>query len=378
LPDEAKPNQPPKVEEGDVDDDTKLDDDGTQDDPTKEVTDPKLEEGQVDPKAKVDGKPGKQSPWKLVESYKAKNRQLEAEVAEFRTKASAPGELPKELQEQVEAIKKRNAELENEIGFVNYRKSKEFVENFEKPYNTAWREALSALEGLSVKTTNPQSGEETHHPLSPQDIAHLANLDPKAARDQIRHFFPDDYAEVKSHVDKIRSLANAQNERLKEYESKGGDWEKQRQEQAITAHKAMAEQNMKLWKEVNDEAISKYEFLRPVDGDEVRNDKLAKSTSFVDEAMRVSASDPKLSPEERKRALKIHSAVRNRAIGFGVLAHENKSLKAKVTELEKALADFQASQPTNGHGRGQEGQVREVDTLDQALGDMEAYFRKGR
>ncbi len=365
LPDEARPNQPHKPEPQPQDDaDADLDDGAKSDaDPTKEAEDAKAQEDQkLD--AKVLPKPGnKKDPWKYVESYRKKVRELESQYAELKA-SQVEGAVPKEVAEKLSAIEKRNAELENEIGYVNYSKSKEFVETYQKPYENAWRDALASLNGLRISYQHPETGDTVAREITPTDIAALANLDPSAARAEIRQRFPDDYAEVKSHVDKIRSLANAQNEKLKEQQGKGGEWQKQQHEQAVASQRQVAEANLKEWKAANDEFTQKHDFLRPIEGEDERNSRLERAIAFVDEAMNSRANDPAMPAEARKKAIRAHAAIRNRAIAFSTLSHENKSLKGKVAELEKALADYQSSTPGNGEGAGKEAMALEPNGAD--------------
>jgi len=46
--------------------------------------------------------------------------------------------------------------------------------------------------------------------------------------------------------------------------------------------------------------------------------------------------------------------VRNRAIAYSVLMHENKALKAQLAEREAALKAFEDSGPTDGNGKGKQ------------------------
>ena len=123
-------------------------------DPEAKLDDEAKPEGEAKPEEKPgpEGKPGepekpgKTSPWKLVESYKKSNAALQQEIAQLRT-TMKPGELPKEHQDKFTAIEARNKELEDEIRHVNYSKSKEFAEQYQKPYEEAWTERHRRFEG---------------------------------------------------------------------------------------------------------------------------------------------------------------------------------------------------------------------------------------
>lgn len=321
------------------------------------------------------GKSGKVSPWKLVDHYKATNTSLQKEIAELRTQQGQP---PKEWLDKLTSAQKRAEELENHIRFVDYQKSGEFTEKYTKPYEEAWMRAISGLKGLKVQWTNPETGEVSGRDITPQDIAALANMDPAAARQEIRQRFPEDAAEVKTYVERIRDLAYAQNQALEEHRTKGAEhWNAQAQ--ALQAkQRAFIESNTKLWESINKEAMEKFDFLRPVEGDEARNAKLEAAVKFVEDALATRITDPKLSDEDRANVLRKHAALRNRAIGYSVLLHENKGLKAKVGELEKALKAYEKSEPTSGDGKGKDkaADVNGEGLMDSVLSGMSKYVRR--
>ena len=94
---------------------------------------------------------------------------------------------------------------------------------------------------------------------------------------------------------------------------------------------------------------------------------------FVDETLKKNLNSAK-TVEERDAIIKAHAALRNRAVGFSVLKHENVSLKAKVAELEKAIAEFQASEPTGGGPKSEtNGEHGGGDEMANAFGRMSNY-----
>lgn len=330
-----------------------------------------------DQEPRIDKEGKRRDPWRLVDSMRKQNRDLLRENAELRDVKN--GELPPEWKSKWEVMEKRNTELENEIGFVNYRKSKEFITNYEQPFKQAWGEAWSALEGLQIAyrdgSTDPNTGQPVvkHGDMTMHDIQRLATMPPKEARIAIENMFPNPIhaSEVTGHVGKIRNLVNAQNARLEEYQEKGGEWQRAQQEEASKVHRMTAETNQKLWKEANESFTERHDFLRPAEGDEAHNQALDKAVAFVEEAMAINIGDPKLTADERRTAVRKLVALKQRAIGYGVLSHRNRALKARVAELEKSLSDYQASAPGGGEGRAQDGNHVETDAFDMAMKDLE-------
>ena len=332
-----------------------------------------------DEEPRVDEKGRRRNPWDLVNNYRSRNRELTKEIDELRSKGGTNGEPPAEWKAKYEAVEKRNKELEDEIGFTNYTKSKEFIDKFQAPYMAAYKEAAYALSGLKVRfeKTDQETGETvvTQRDMTQDDITILANMKPEDARIEMKMRFPEDWVEVKTHVDKVRAMANAQNTHLEERRKNGGEWQRQQQEQRTQLLQNMVAENRKTWGDLLAEDTKKFAFLRPVDGDTARNERLEKATKFIEEALKVNAMDPRLSPEQRREVLRKHVAMRNRAIGFSVLNHENKTLKAKVAELEKSLKQYAESEPAAGEGRGREGTAMEVSTLDQAAEGLRKYAK---
>lgn len=332
------------------------------------------EEAKPDEKAGPEGKPGepaaektgKTSPWKLVESYKKSNAQLQQEIAELRT-SMKPGELPKEHQDKFTAIEARNKELEDEIRHVNYSKSKEFEEQYQKPYEEAWVNAISDLKELVI--TNDDGSSRTS---TAQDLIALSNMPLGQARATAKAWFGDSADDVMAHRRTIRDLSDKQTKALEDSKTHGSERDQQRTAEMQAKHKARSEESAKVWAQVNAEALEKYEYLRPVEGETERNEKLEKATAFVDKTLKMNLNQAK-TVEERDSIIKAHAALRNRAVGFSVLKHENVSLKAKVVELEKAIAEFQASEPTNGGPKSQPNGEASGDEMGAAMGRMSNY-----
>lgn len=326
------------------------------------------EEPKADETKPADGKPGKTSPWKLVESYKKTNTQLQKEIADLR-QSIKPGELPKEHQDRFAAIEARNKELEDEIRHVNYSKSKEFADQYQKPYEEAWVNAISDLKELVITNDDGSSRAATA-----QDLIALANMPLGQARATAKAWFGDSADDVMSHRRTIRDLSEKQTKALEASKTQGSERDQQRTAEMQAQQKARAEETAKVWSQYNSEAVEKYDYLRPVEGETERNEKLEKAQKFVDDTLKANINSAK-TQEERDQIIRAHSALRNRAIGFSTLKHENVSLKAKVAELEKAIAEFQASEPTNGGPKSQpNGEFDGGDEMGAAMGRLTKYL----
>ena len=84
--------------------------------------------------------------------------------------------------------------------------------------------------------------------------------------------------------------------------------------------------------------------------------------------------DPRLTSGEREQVIAAHAAVFNWATAGPRLAHQNKSLKAKVAELEKDLEAYEKTESpgaSDGAGRSTSGKGDGRVTMDSVLADLE-------
>lgn len=359
----AKPAKPAAKPAEAEEPEAKLDDEAKPGEEAKPEEKPGPEGKPGEPAAE---KPGKTSPWKLVESYKKSNAQLQQEIAELRT-SMKPGELPKEHQEKFAAIEARNKELEDEIRHVNFSKSKEFAEQYQKPYEEAWVNAIADLKELVITNEDGSSRAATA-----QDLIALSNMPLGQARATAKEWFGDSADDVMAHRRTIRDLSDKQTKALEESKKGGSERDQQRTAEMQAKQKARSEESAKVWKSVNEEAMAKYEYLRPVEGETERNEKLEKAQKFVDETLKRSVNSAK-TEQERDEILRSHAAVRNRAIGFSTLKHENASLRARVAELEKSMSEFQASEPSGGEPRHQGNGEPAGDEMGNSLARLANY-----
>ncbi len=344
--------------------------------PAPKLEEPKPGEDETPPEtppteAPKPGEKPKASPWKLVEQYKTKLAQLEREAAELRTNPASHPHF-KEVTAKAEAIAKRNEELENHIRYVDYSKSKEFTEQYQKPYEEAWAKAVGELKELTVETEDGMSRAATA-----QDMVALCNMPLKQARESAKAWFGDCADDVIAHRRQIRDLSEKQTKALENAKTMAGEREKQWSAEHQKADQQLQEEIGGIWKASNDEALAKFDFLKPQEGEPERNEKLDKAIKFVDEAFAASARDPRLTPQQRAEVVKKHAALRNRAIAYSPLLHENKKLRAQLEESKKALAAYQQSEPGKGNGTSNHEELPSGDLMGTALRSMDKYADRG-
>jgi len=353
-----KPAEPPKPESDDepVVDNFDLEGrpDTTESKADAKSTDAPKPEDAKPPEKLVDEKgkpvdPKKVSPWKLLDQFKGRLTATEKENVELKERLSKVPDITR-----LETIDKRNKELEEEIKYHNYAKSQEYQEKYQKPYEDAWTKAISDLGELEVLAEDGSASRKA----TASDLISLARLPLGEARKLANQMFGDSASDVMMHRQKIRDLSDAQNRALEEAKKSGND----RQEQYAAKMQSVVKEVSTLWEKFNTEDASKYEFLKPREGDDEFNTKLTKAQTLVDTAFSTNATDPNLTPEQRAQAVRAHSAVRNRAIAYSALKLENARLQKQIKERDEKLKAYENSEPTGGSAGGATGKPQQAST----------------
>jgi hypothetical protein len=290
---------------------------------------------------------GKANPWKIVD-------QLRNELAEAK-KSTGQGLAEKEKGEfltKLQEFEKRNAELENEMRFVNYEKSAEFKTKYEQPYDNAWKKAAGELKEIPVIT-----GEGTSRPATPQDLLKLVNMPLGEARALADEMFGPFANDIMAHRKEIRNLFDSRSQALEEARKTGAEREKQQREMIEKGWGALQNHVKEQWVKENEswtkhEKVGKY--LTPSEGDEEGNKRLAKGFALADKALATNPMDPNLSTEQRAEAVKSMAALRNRAAAFGRLTHIVEARDKEIAALKEKLKGYESSEPGAAGGTAKE------------------------
>lgn len=326
-----------KVEEAAKTPTTPETEDGEETEETTETATEASKTSATDPKAKV-----KVNPWKLVDEWKGKAATLESQLME--TKKLIPDEVGRKTEvERLTKAESRAKELEDEIRYVNYAKSEEFLTKFDQPYEHSFKTAMAELGELTVQDQNGNA-----RPAQPQDLLDLVNAPLGKAKELAIEKFGDFADEAMAHRKDVRQLWEKRGQALNDARKVAADREQQMREQGISAHKELTKFVSENWekaveavKTMPDEA----EFFQMIEGDEERNTILEKGYKFADEALAVSPMDPRLKPEDRATIIKKVAAARNRISAYPVLKHLLKQERAEKHELMEKLKQYEASTP---------------------------------
>lgn len=307
---------------------------------------PPADKASKEPLLDEKGKPidkTKISPWKLVDKFKERALSAEARAIAAEERIGKMADVEQSLK-RIEAVEARNKELEEEIKYQNFSKSKEYEEKYQKPYEAAWAKAAKELGELEVLD---ESGAVSRRANS-QDLIALANMPLGQARKTATAMFGDSANDVMLHRQRIIDLSEAQREALDTARKSGTE----RTEQSTLKQQAIAKEVATHWEAANTEAASRLEYLKAKEGDTEWNGAITKAQGMVDRAFgRIAEiNNPNLPPEERAKIIKEYSAARNRAIAYSPLKLENTRLRAELAKRDEKLKQYEESEPTAGNG----------------------------
>lgn len=283
--------------------------------------------------------------------YRSLGRALEEAQTKLRTQSDEIAKLKDEVDktkakpvedtertafvEKLTAAEKRVQELEDEIKYVNYAKSTEFVDKYKKPYEEAWQKAVAELSELTVEQEDGSSRQATAN-----DLVVLANMPLGEARKLAKTMFGDAADDVMTHRRAIRELSDAQTKALESARTNSTEREKQ----LAVQQAQMREAATKAWQASNQSLEEKYPnwFGHP-DTDPEGNELFDKSREQIDRFLFMQTE--KLAPEAM---VKFHALVRAKFANHDRLAMHNKKLREENATLKKTIEDYEKSEPPAG------------------------------
>lgn len=317
---------------------------------------------------------------KIREELSPKVQKLEAKIREL--ESSKPAEL-EPLQQKLTQTEKRNAELEQQIEFLDFQKSPKFQKEYWEPYVAKYNEALNELRQVEVEEAdgNVRRGTE-------DDLLELWSLESGALRKRANEKFGDSADDIVPIIKEVQRLGRAQAQALNEAQKNS--------ETRIAERKAMtvtetAERKRK-FTEYNDQLAEKFpKFFKPVDGDTEGNKRWNRGlalTELLFPTHELTEEERAMLPESfrvdleahgrlsRDNVIRMHALIRNKAANHDRIAYALKTTRAELKEARKALAQYEQSEPPGGGGTpsgGGTGDGRwdtdandEIDKLDRA------------
>lgn len=267
--------------------------------------------------------------------YRPKLQSLEAKTKEYektieQLKAQQPDVKP--FQEKLSAYEKELTQLREIVRFADYKKSPEFVDKYQKPYEEAWSKAVSEVTQLSLEMEDGTARKATANDLLALANAPLDQLDDLASK-----WFPRSSARVIRHVEKIRDLAESQDKALEEAKKGAVGFQEKQSQAASQASEAFS----KAYAGATNEITQKYaKWFAPDETDPKGNEILKKGFEYADSVF--SPKGTQLTPEQKAGRLAV---IRAKAANHDRLVAKVKSSNERIAELESKLAQYEESEP---------------------------------
>jgi hypothetical protein len=284
-------------------------------------------------KPEVDEPDAKVIPKHFREAYettKAEKKRLSEELETFR-KSSVDA---KALKDQLEAMQKRNEEMEGTFRAHKFEASSEYKDKYLKPLEHIYNAALRDLNELEVTDASGNPRQATA-----SDFETIVKLPIGRAIAHAKELFGDAAPTILAHRDKIKSITSEAQSAREHHQQRWQEMERESKAQSVTRNENMRE----LWNKANADLTTKYaEVFGDAEGDDEGNKLMASGRQLADLALLGNVEIP---DEQRVR---VHAEIRNRAAAFGREVVRRHKLESEVKELKSKLADFEKSVPSKG------------------------------
>jgi hypothetical protein len=290
---------------------------------------------------------------------------LEKQLAESKAKPVDDTER-KTYTEQIAGLNKKLEDAMGSLKFADYESSEEYTTKYEAPFVEAWNDGVQQVTGLSVVT------DEGTRKGTPEDFqAIMRESDNERAATMATEMFGSNAFYVLASRRELVKLNNARVKAVGEFKSGLSErlkTEAEKAEKTKTEFESQRIQRITTFKKLNDEAATKYpDLFAPLEGDDEGNKILEKGFKDADLAFQGANG---LSSDQ---VVRLHSAVRNRAAGFGRLTYRLKQRDSRIAELEKELAEIRGSAP----GDGAVGKSDQKPKVLSAFDEIEAAAGRG-
>jgi hypothetical protein len=244
------------------------------------------------------------------------------------------------LKKELDDIRKRNEELDTEVRFMDYTRSRDYKERFEEPVKNAWKAAIDDIDGIVVEDADGE------RPATHRDIVALMGMPTGKAAVEAQKMFGAAAPEIMVHRRKLIELRDNRQKAIDEWKEKGlgrdQDRQTQQQQQMASIHSAFDEEFAATETEYSS-------LFGKEDGDDEGNSLIESGMKLVRMGTKGDGIDESLSPMERGQVMaRAQAQMSLRARAFGRERLRTIRLQQKVKELEKRLSDLSGSEPGSG------------------------------
>ena len=321
-----------------------------------------------------------------IQSLKSKVQELESRKPEDTGPVLA----------KLTALQKRNAELEQHMGLVDYEKTSEYQTKYVQPFNDQWNRTQEIFNQLEVTERIPDGVDEMGEPkfreqaraATPEDLLELARLPLGKMAKRTKELFGESSSLVLNQIVEIGKLWEVKERAKKEATTKAGEWQAQRGLEFQNRQKTLAT----AWTDINKELEGKFPKAFKVEEANVE-DKAAHTKGFA-VADLMFLGNQALTPEQVEalpsgfketvkagkplsevQKVQLHALARLKMANHDRLVTRLKSRDARIAELEKSLADYEKSEPSADKA-GDGAKVEDKDFFAQVEDDLAKMDRR--
>ena len=318
---------------------------------------------------------------KQRDAARTENETLKARVRELEKAQKQAGEDPerKSMEAKLAEYEKKTKELDERLRYKAYEESDDYKSRFYQPFLDAYSNARQKVATLKVveRKDDMENVVQQARQGTPEDFDQIMRQgDDDVAGEMAERLFGRNAPTVIYHREKVQELNGQRVKAIEDFRKTGLDREANQRKQFEETSKGIQKETNDYWQKHLREPIEKYPHLfKEVEGDEKGNELLRKGMDMAVMAFKnMNPMDPRLTSGEREQVIAAHAAVFNWATAGPRLAHQNKTLKAKVAELEKDLEAYEKTESpgaSDGAGRATAGKSDGRVTMNSVLADLE-------
>lgn len=323
---------------------------------------------------------------RVREEFEPQIQTLKSKLTELEKRTPEESE---QMLEKVKTLEQRNQELEKLISFVDYRESAEFEKEYATPYREAWNNAVTDFNRLTVRVKGEKDeyGEVkwTTRAATEEDLLRLANMNLSEMDAEAVEMFGPSAARATAHITKLQDLAEKQRQAIENAKTKAVDQRSKRKQEQESKIKEMG----KAWSDINTSLKQKFPLAYTAEEGNA-DDKTAFDRGFALADLMFLGGDA-LTPEQiealpagfretvkEKKVLSPVQVVHLHALARLKMANHDRKIAAlkkataRIAELEKALAEYESSEPPVDAGGEPGEKVSRKDWLEQAGDELRA------
>lgn len=307
--------------------------------------------------------------WQRFHEAEKEIKTLKSRLEE-KEKASAIGDDHPEMVRMRNEIASRETRLnqvEEHLRYKDYEASREFQEQYHKPYLSTAETATQRA--VQMKVTDDNGSVRNLTPQEFWSIVHIDDAD--AAINAAEKLFGEGSAKANFVIERRNEILQAH----QRAEMAKADFKKTAKERAAKEqdefNRLSLDRAAQFRKHMTDGMEKEPELFKPVEGDDEGNALLEKGYSLVDRVFKGGAPDKEgEAPMAAEQMIAAHADIRNKAAAFPRLAHKYAAMKTRMAEMEQELADYRASGPEAGQVAGDKGKGGDEESWETKLGRL--------